>query len=388
MPDSAAPRDEAMPEASTGGRGRTGVRWESLLLYLVAIGLIYYSTVNNQTVGGRWPLHAALLPFVIAALVLRSRLPYALPLVGIVVVAAGSPAVFPVGLLSLAMRREGLRVWLVGVLGWGVALATLYRSVFEDSLEFIVQVVPLGFLLIAAVPILAGRYIRRSRQRESAATARAVRAEIEQELAADRAVGAERERIAREMHDSLGHVLTLVTTQAGALEVSTKDPAVRAAAESIRSTARRGLADLRAVVRVLGDEEASRGPARGLTAIPDLIEESRGAGAVVTLTGAAGLPEAELPDSTGRLLYRIVQEALTNAHRHAPGSPVDIALSGAPGSGIEITVGNPLAPGGERGAGSGLDALRSRIDLLGGELDARAARGRFELHARLPWEAA
>lgn len=101
-----------------------------------------------------------------------------------------------------------------------------------------------------------------------------------------------------------------------------------------------------------------------------------------------GVRAADVPDSTGRLLYRLVQEGLTNAHRHAPSSPVDIDLSGTPGAGIAITVANPLAPGGERGAGSGLVALRSRVELLGGVFGARASRGRFELRAELPWEVA
>lgn len=80
-------------------------------------------------------------------------------------------------------------------------------------------------------------------------------------------------------------------------------------------------------------------------------------------------------------------QALTNAHRHAPGAAVDVALSGAPGASLEVRVGNALAPGGEAGAGTGLRTLRGRLAVLGGELDARASRGRFELCARLPWEA-
>lgn len=382
------PEEIVATEDAPGRPRRSRLRWESHVLYLAALGVAYYATIDHDRLAVQWLPQLLLLPFVIAAVLLRRRLPYALPVLGAVAFAFDSPAVFPVGMASLAIRRRGWRVWLVGIVGWAVSLATMYRWFLSEPWESAVQIVPLGFLTFAAVPILIGRYIRRSRERESAAVARAVRAEIERELAAARAVSAERERIAREMHDSLGHVLTLVTTQAGALEVSTADAATSAVAESIRSTARRGLADLRAVVRALGDEDASRGPARGLTAIPDLIEESRGAGATVGFDDRIGVRAADVPDSTGRLLYRLVQEGLTNAHRHAPSSPVDIDLSGTPGAGIAITVANPLAPGGERGAGSGLVALRSRVELLGGVFGARASRGRFELRAELPWEVA
>ncbi|MFT4218963.1 MAG: histidine kinase [Microbacterium sp.] len=388
MPEeTTVPPDAADPGRARAGRIRVSHRWESHALYLVALGLAYYTTVESDSPTHQWMPHVLLLPFVVAAVLARKRLPYALPIVGVIGFALGTSAAFPVGMASLAVRRRGLRVWGVGILGWAVALATVYRRFFEASWETTVQLVPLGFLGFAALPILIGGYIRGSREREAAAVARAVRAEVEREQAAARAVGAERERIAHEMHDSLGHVLSLVTTQAGALEVSTTDPSTRTAAESIRSTARRGLADLRAVVRALGDEDVSRGPARGLAAIPALIEESRRAGATVSFADGIGIQTAEVPDSIGRVLYRLVQEALTNAHRHAPGSPVDVDLSGASGARVSIAVGNPLAPGGERGAGSGLGTLRNRVELLGGTLDARAARGMFELRAELPWEA-
>lgn len=230
-----------------------------------------------------------------------------------------------------------------------------------------------------------GQYIRRRREFAEAAAEQAVRAEVERELAAQRAVHTERERIAQEMHDSLGHVLALVTMQAGALEVNAKEATVVSAAEQIRETARSGLAELRAVVRALG-ADARRDPAPALSTIPQLVEASRAAGAEVILRDELDAGGGGVPSSTGRVIYQAVQESLTNAHRHAPGAPVEIVLSGAPGAGIEVRVSNPLTPGGERGAGTGLASLRSRVEVLGGTAEARALQGRFDLRVRLPWE--
>lgn len=181
-------------------------------------------------------------------------------------------------------------------------------------------------------------------------------------------------------------MLALVTTQAGALEVRAPDSATREAAEGIRRSARAGLAELRAVVRALG-EDARRDPTPGLGAVPGLVATSCEAGADVRLNDALDPGERDaLPSPIGRVVYRAVQEGLTNAHRHAPGAPVDIVLSGSAGAVAEVNVSNPLVPGGERGAGTGLAALRRRVEVLGGDLDARATHGRFELRLRLPWE--
>lgn len=292
-----------------------------------------------------------------------------------------------VGMLSLAVRRGGPRVWLMAVAG-GITLVVRWVLEADDAVD------PIGTLLlsmlpaavfISLVPLLVGGLIRSRRQVEAAAAEQAIRAEFERELAARQAAHAERERIAQEMHDSVGHVLALVTMQAGALEVGANDPEAIAAAQGIRRTARSGLAELRAVVRALG-EDSRLDPAPGLSAVPRLVEASREAGGVVALTDELTDAEA-LPSSTGRVVYQVIQETLTNAHRHAPGAPVDISLSGAPEAGLILIAGNPLVPGGERGAGTGLDALRSRVRVLGGELDARAKSGRFELRMQLPWEA-
>ena len=367
------------------------LRWGAPLSYLVAIGVLY---VNSSPVDfmatWQWVLQLALIPFVIAAVLLRVRFPYALALLGIIAIATGTLAVFLAGMTNLAIRRGGARPWLVAAVGAVsatvlVAQRDLARGYSPGEMAVGVVII---VLVVGLAPTLVGDYVRVHRRLEASVAERAVRAEFERERSAGQAVQGERERIAHEMHDSLGHVLALVTTQAGALEVRSKDPETVAAAEQIRSTARKGLADLRAVVRALG-EDTRRDPAPDLAAMPRLIQASRDAGALVELRDEiVDEDRSALSPTTGRLLYHVTQEALTNAHRHAPSAPVAVALAGSPGSGVEIEVRNPLAPGGERGAGTGLNSLRNRVEVLGGELHARVTQGHYELRVWLPWEAA
>ena len=377
-----------MAVAASGSRPTPrAMQWSSPLLYLAAIVILYVNNAPQNPYQWQVVLQIALVPLVIAAVVLRVRLPYALPLLGIVAMVAGTTSVFLVGMMSLAVRRAGLRIWLVAVLGGTIFSVQNYQRFAAEGSQAgeLVLFVMLGFVVIGIAPTLVGRYIRLHRQLESSVAEQAVRAEVDRELASREAAQTERERIAREMHDSVGHVLALLTMQAGALEVSAKDPKVVEAAESIRVTARTGLADLRAVVRALGEEDR-RDPAPGLAAVPQLVQASRSAGANVELTWNLDDDGPQPPASLGRVLYRIVQEGLTNAHRHAPGAPVEISLAGSPGAGVELVMANRLTPGGERGAGTGLAALRNRVEVLGGTFDTRAARGQFELRAQLPWE--
>ncbi|MBK7820699.1 MAG: hypothetical protein IPJ61_06390 [Tessaracoccus sp.] len=364
------------------------MRWGANLMYFAAIGLMYFNARLPTMTPWLWVLVAVLVPMVIAGVVWRVRLPYLLPIASVVAAPLYGFSLFLIGVVSLSMRRKGLGVWLMTSLGAVGTMGWLYAHDYHDGVPPADSAVSALLLMpFLFAPIAVGRYISAHRRLAASVAESAARAEFERELAASQAVHRERERIAQEMHDSLGHVLALVTMQAGALEVGSKDPDVAKAAEQIRSTARSGLSELRAVVHALGEDER-RDPTPGLQGLPRLIGESRDAGAVVTVRdGLAEQDRAALPPSTGRVAYQVIHEALTNAHRHAPGAAVDVVLSGAPGESLEVRVGNPLTPGGESGAGTGLSTLRGRLAVLGGELDARASRGRFELCARLPWEA-
>ena len=212
------------------------------------------------------------------------------------------------------------------------------------------------------------------------------------ELAAERrrAAGlAERARIARELHDSVGHALTVTTLQAGAAaEVLDSDPAfARRALAAIEETGRTALDDLDHVLGVLREDgtapTVTSGAPHGLDALDTLVSGARSAGVDVEVHRDGEL--SGLPAVVSREGYRLVQEALTNALRHAGPVPVTVRLA-VRDTGLDLTVDNPL-PGGQRRAGRGGRGLRGmaeRAALLGGELTAGPDGGVWRLAARLP----
>ncbi|MGA6168231.1 sensor histidine kinase [Amycolatopsis magusensis] len=221
----------------------------------------------------------------------------------------------------------------------------------------------------------------------------------EQELRAEMTRRAERTRIAREMHDVLGHRLSLLSLQAGALEVTHDPESSTVAARTVRTTARQSLEDLRQVIGVLRDgqgfadrERDPHSPDRPqptLTDLPELIAGARQSGLPVNAT--IMLDEATTaPVQLGTTAYRIAQEALTNVLRHAPGSTADVTVRGGPGAGLSIEVVNPLpatAPEPSPGSGTGLTGVSERVSLLGGNVSAGPTDERvFALRAWLPWE--
>ncbi|NKZ08649.1 sensor histidine kinase, partial [Actinomadura latina] len=223
---------------------------------------------------------------------------------------------------------------------------------------------------------------------------RARRAEAEQGRRVAEARMAERTRIAREMHDVLAHRLSLLATYAGALEYRPDAPPERLAqaAGVVRAGVHQALEELREVILLLrADDAAEDGrPQPVLDDVPRLVAESRAAGGRVELrdevAGADGLPPA-----AGRTAYRVVQEALTNARKHAAGRPVRVVVAGRAGDGLVIDVRNELREDGGQapppGSGTGLVGLTERVRLAGGRLDHEAAAGEFRLRAWLPWPA-
>ncbi len=221
---------------------------------------------------------------------------------------------------------------------------------------------------------------------------RAHRAETEQAHRVAEARAAERRELAREMHDVLAHRLSLVSTYAGALEYRPDAPPERLAeaAGIVRQGLHEALGELRQVIGLLRENDAADDEALvpTLLDLPRLLEEARRADQTIRLTDDR--PQAEMPVPIGRSAYRIVQEGLTNARKHAPGLPVDVALGGEPGDLLLIELRNPLptAPAQNTdGSGLGLVGLAERVRLAGGELEHEAAGGDFRLRARLPWPA-
>jgi signal transduction histidine kinase len=237
-----------------------------------------------------------------------------------------------------------------------------------------------------------GMYLGSRRELVWTLRERALAAEAEQELRVVRARSAERERIAREMHDVLAHRISLVTMHAGALAYRTDLPPeqVRETAELIQTKAHEALSDLRQVLGMLrGEDGAPDRPQPTLADLETLMEEARTSGMVVDLHNQ--LPPGTLPtEQVGRTVYRIVQEALTNARKHAAGTHVSITLSGDVERGVSVVIGNAKPVGRARrpvspGSGLGLVGLRERAELTGGTLTVDESDRSFTLRSWLPW---
>lgn len=357
------------------------------------------------------------------ALWLRRRRPVGLALT---LLAVGTVAFYVSGpllmaLFTVAVHRPLRTVAWVG----GAALAQIFVAPAvrpDPDLDYTGNVL-LGALLVSGA-IGWGMYVRSRRQLLESLRDRAARAEAEAALRAERTQRLTRERIAREMHDVLAHRLSLLSVHAGALEyrADASPQEVAEAAGVIRSSAHQALQDLREVIGVLRAPEPAAGataadgapdrPQPTLADLPRLVEESRRAGMRVTLSdeaGVAGAGAAAVPGATGRTAYRIVQEGLTNARKHAPDAEVAVTASGAPGEGLTVEVRNPVRnpvrapvrartpgappdhedrPGAIPGSGQGLAGLAERAALTGGRLECGPSdAGDFRLHAWLPWPA-
>ena len=271
-----------------------------------------------------------------------------------------------------------------------------------------------------------GLFIHYRRQLVLSLRDRAVRAETEAHLRAEQAQQRARDEIAREMHDVLGHRLSLLSVHAGALEFrpDASPEEIARAAKVIRENAHLALQDLREVIGILrAPTEASRAeveavqtgrappgwasapvgelPQPTLADVRQLVAESGRAGMRVGLREELG--GAAVPDLVGRTAYRTVQEGLTNARKHAPGAEVLVRLAGSPGEGLTVEVGTE-APGpapdsapdpgpatgamaaSDPGPGQGLVGLAERVALADGRLEhGPTAGGGWRLAAWLPW---
>lgn len=230
-----------------------------------------------------------------------------------------------------------------------------------------------------------GLSVRHHRQYIDALTDRAARAEVEARLRAEQAQTRVRQEIAREMHDILGHRLSLLSVHAGALEFrrDAEPEAVARAASVIRDSAHRALLDLRQVLDVLRTPAAELPQPTGadLTA---LIGEARASGTPVSVADL--IPE--LPEPLGRTVYRIVQEGLTNARKHVPGVEVRLSFDGGPAEGLTVRLDNDAgsAPVTTGEPGQGLIGLTERVGLASGRMEhGPTPRGGFRLLAWLPW---
>ncbi|MGW6062381.1 sensor histidine kinase [Streptomyces sp. NPDC055189] len=323
---------------------------------------------------------------------------------------AAAPSLFTLSygtalaVFALLMGRKATRVRPALLLFGAIALLGTAKIVVRGVDPVVEWLVLMGTLLFGAVfPWLAGRYLRQGRELAAAGWARAAQLEREQRIVADRARLRERARIAQDMHDSLGHELSLIAVRAGALQVAADLPERhRGAAADLRvaaSDATDRLHEIIGLLREEGDEVAPLAPAG--ESVRALVERAADSGLPVRYiagdakdhrTKSPGprstATEETTPDSTAteeteRTVHRIVQEALTNAAKHAPGASVTVEVRA---TAVVVTNGPAKEPGSGPGVGSGLVGLRARVEDLGGTLDAGPHDDGFRVVARFPTE--
>jgi signal transduction histidine kinase len=272
----------------------------------------------------------------------------------------------------------------------GVCLAGLVQAAVRPDASLASWLALLGTAMLnIMLPWLAGRYARQHDELVRAGWELAERLEREQDLIGERMRLRERSRIAADMHDSLGHELSLLALRAAALQVDPGlDDSARTAARELRESAARTTERLREVLMVLRDDTDPAPVLPPGDTVAALVERATGSGMTVTVDGA--LPT--LPPMADRAAYRVVQEALTNAAKHAPGAAVTVRLGvDPPAREAIVTVTSAAPPAGPLpGAGSGgygLVTLDERVRLAGGRLQARPAGDGFEVTTRLPLDA-
>jgi signal transduction histidine kinase len=329
--------DDPVPGVTFGPTRSWRVRLRSSAMFLLHVG-----------VGTALSFCTLLLPVVVVT-------GFAAPFTGRIGLAGSDPILVPAGL-------ESAWIPLVPLAG-GIALIYLVRLA--------------GGLLRSAAAVLLGvpRWQR-----------------IEQlERQAEQLM--ERNRLAQELHDSVGHALSVVNLQAGAarfaLDTGTRH--VEEALRAIESASRAALDDLDYVLGLLRDEppddKSAEKPQAVLTQLPDLIEATRLAGVPVD-ADVSGDPFT-LPATVSRQAYRIVQECLTNVLRHAGPVPVELRVKVRDGR-LDLHASNPVDPARPRrnrsGGGRGLRGIAERVDILGGQFSAGCKGNRWEVAVLLPWE--
>jgi signal transduction histidine kinase len=350
--------------------------------------------------GGLWAAALAVGCLCCLVLPLRRRFP-----VTVAAVAGAISAVSPaaggaafIGLFSVAVHRRMRDAGWIAALGVATGLISSWATPV-DHMPYVASV------LIAVLGTMAalgwGRLVRARRQLLVSFAERARRAEADLQARIKEARRLERTRLAREMHDVLAHRISLISLHAGALEfrpdASTEE--IARAAGVIRSGTHQMSEDLREIIGLLREDSGddARTDRAVLAGLPELAEEFRRTGTEIRLLTDAG-DLTTVPVITARTAYRIIQEGLTNAAKHAPGAPVTATVRGAAGDGLAVEVRQPLSPKGRQaaivppGSGVGLVGLAERALLAGGALDhgptADASDGgEYLLRAWLPWEA-
>lgn len=245
---------------------------------------------------------------------------------------------------------------------------------------------------LTALALLVG-FIQRQqlKVREAARTTHDARAEAD-DLRGALGQVEERELLAREIHDTVAHRLSLVSLHAAALERATDDPDLAALAATVRDDAHGSLDEMRdliALMRAPGGLAAAQEARRPVSpdALALLVEESRRASGVPASFTMMLDDGTSLPPPTARAAHRVLQESLTNARKHGQPGAGKASITGGPRTGVRLVVSNPVGsePSGVPGAGRGLEGVRERVSLLGGTVTVNVEHGVHTLEAWLPW---
>ncbi|GAA0594379.1 sensor histidine kinase [Kribbella sandramycini] len=360
------------------GKRRTLV-FDVLFAGLVASGLVL-EIANNREL--RWYTFALVaVPF--TAMIVRRRFP--LLFMASTPIAQWWPSVQVTIAAYTVASRKGLH--------WQTAVSFLYGSavivVWPGKQETTVGSSVGYVVFFVLVPTLLGLWVYQRRALLVALRDRAEQAERERDLRAERVVVAERRRIAREMHDVVAHRVSAIALQSGALTMTAPDKQTEEVAEVIRKTSTAALTELRDILQVLRDdlpgEPGHVAPA--LDAVPVLVADAVGTGLKVDLQLPDPIPDVD--PAAGRAAYRVVQEALTNATKHAPGVVVTVRIT-ADEQELVVEVTNPrgVLHAEVPGSGYGLMGMRERVSLAGGTLQTGwSDDGVFRVRAVLPTKA-
>lgn len=366
--------------------------WRDFLCVLLGL-FVWVQVIEQQAEGSTPALFWLDLLLGVACMFLvhwRRRWPFAIAIITVAVspltsLGAGASALATV---SAATYRVRWQLIVLAAVNFVATVGYYWIQPVNDSDP--TWIVSLFTVVLVAALLAWGMFIGSRRELLWTLRQRAEAAEAERDLRATQARSSERTRIAREMHDVLAHRISQISMHAGALTYRddlTADE-MRASAAVIQEKAHEALDDLRSVLGVLRDESGTplTGPQPTYEDIDTLVAEARADG--MTIRYDARLPAGErMPDPIGRTVYRIVQEAITNARKHAPAATLRLRIEGSPNDGVDVEIGNATGFGPTRtpGAGLGLVGLTERTELAGGRLTHGVENGSFVLRAWLPW---
>jgi signal transduction histidine kinase len=387
-------------DVTTASIARREVVWLWTLVSITSVALVAIGWPVTASGYGTHPAAAMALTLVhCAAAILAVRWPWAglgasfAGALGLMIVTAGAADVWPwpwpvtvllahcVTVFVLALRHPWY--WAASLWSAGAMLTVLAPTVITHDAD--AAAVANGVVLvslsggIALVGVLVRLWILSVVRMEQAERLSAAETTRRRELE-------ERNRIARELHDVVTHSMSVITVQASTARYRQPglDEAVQQEFEEIAASSRRALGEMRGLLGILrGHDTAPTAPLPGLSDVADLVASTRASGAEISYTGT----DAEVPDVVGLTAFRLVQEALSNALRHAPGSAVTVTVTDE-GHDLRVRVTNTAPARSDEptpGARLGLAGIRERAHALGGTVTAGpTADGGFELTATLP----